>query len=416
MNAKRRLIIVPFVVLALVLVAVTVSSAQAGLSPKEELGKLIFFDRNLSSPPGQACAACHAPQVGFTGPDSAINARGTVYEGAVKGRFGDRKPPASAYADGPNLAYDAAEGVWVGGTFWDGRATGERLGDPLAEQAQGPFLNPVEQAIPDAKTLCEKVAASTYKALFLQVWGALDCVDGVDAAYNNIGFSIATYERSAESQPFTSKYDYYLQGKAKLTGLERRGLELFEGKGQCSACHIAQPGPNGEPPLFTDFTYDNLGVPKNPANPVYKTNPAFVDVGLGGFLKGAGYGEAVYMAEWGKVKVPTLRNVDLRPNHKFVKAYAHNGFFKSLEDIVRFYNTRDVRRWPPPEVAENVNTTELGDLRLKVGEEKAIVAFLKTLSDGYRPHHSRMADGAAGAEEVDEPYLDYVFLPFVGGN
>ena len=420
MNAKRRLFIVPLIVLALVLVAAAASSAHATLSPKEELGKLIFFDRNLSSPPGQACAACHAPAVGFTGPDSKINKAGAVYEGAVKGRFGNRKPPASAYADGPVLYYDEVEGVWVGGTFLDGRATGWTLGDPLAEQAQGPFLNPLEQNMPSAAAVCAAVAASSYANRIPAVWGAsFDCStpDGVSVAYEQIARSIAAYERSAESQPFTSKYDYYLQGKVKLTGLERRGLELFEGKGQCSLCHLSQPGPNGEPPLFTDFTYDNLGVPRNPANPFYRMtdfNPDganWVDLGLGGFLQSIGADN--WQAEMGKFKVPTLRNVDLRPNNKVVKAYGHNGYFKSLEDIVRFYNTRDVNHWPPPEMAENVNTTELGNLRLKPGEEKAIVAFLKTLSDGYRPpgHRGHEADVV---EEVDEPYLDYYFLPLVG--
>jgi cytochrome c peroxidase len=108
------------------------------------LGKHLFFDTNLSDPPGQSCAVCHAPGVGWTGPDQAINAAGAVYEGAVPGRFGNRKPPASAYAgDSPILYYDGTK--WVGGMFWDGRATGWTLGDPLAEQAQGPFLNPLEQ-------------------------------------------------------------------------------------------------------------------------------------------------------------------------------------------------------------------------------------------------------------------------------
>ncbi len=155
--------------------------------------------------------------------------------------------------------------------------------------------------------------------------------------------------------PFTSKYDAYLAGAADLTDEEAWGLELFEGKAMCSACHISEPGPAGEPPLFTDSTFDNLGVPKNLDNPFYtmprKWNPdgaAWVDPGLGGFLKSAGYGSDVYEPEWGKHKVPTLRNVDLRPDPGFVKAYGHNGFFKSLEEIAHFYNTRDVEAWPPP--------------------------------------------------------------------
>ena len=146
-------------------------------------------------------------------------------------------------------------------------------------------------------------------------------------------------------------------------------------------------------PNFTDFTYDNLGVPRNPLNPFYNEtewNPAgadWVDTGLGGFLKAAGYSETAYMAEWGKHKVPTLRNVDLRPTRNFVKAYSHNGYFKSLEEIVHFYNTRDVpgAGRPLPEVAANINTVEMGNLGLNHGEELAIVAFLSTLSDGYMP-------------------------------
>jgi cytochrome c peroxidase len=192
--------------------------------------------------------------------------------------------------------------------------------------------------------------------------------------------------------PFSSKYDYYLAGEVVLTEQEASGLALFEGKAMCAGCHISEPGENGEPPLFTDFTYDNLGVPKNPANPFYnmpkKWNPDgadWIDSGQGGFLKNAGYPPDVYEPEWGKQKVPTLRNVDLRPNEGFVKAYGHNGVFKSLEEIVHFYNTRDVEHWPPPEVAENVNTDELGDLGLTEAEEAAIVAFMKTLSDGYTP-------------------------------
>ena len=114
------------------------------LTPQQQLGKSLFFDTNLSTPTGQSCAVCHAPNVGWTGPDEDINEAGAVYEGAVPGRFGNRKPPASAYAgDSPILYYDGTK--WVGGMFWDGRATGWTLGDPLAEQALGPFLNPLEQ-------------------------------------------------------------------------------------------------------------------------------------------------------------------------------------------------------------------------------------------------------------------------------
>lgn len=368
--------------------------AQAELTPLEELGKFLFFDSNLSTPPGQSCAACHAPEVGFTGPDSAINASTAVYPGAVFNRFGNRKPPAAAYAgDSPVLYYDTDEEVWIGGMFWDGRATGWTLGDPLAEQAQGPFLNPLEQNMPHAKQVLNVVSKSAYAVLFEEVWGP-DSLDFKDIAgtYERIARSIAAYERSLEVNPFTSKYDYYLKGEAELTEQEAWGLELFNNKGMCALCHLSEPGPDGEPPLFTDFTYDNLGVPKNPNNPFYKMpkkwNPDggnWIDPGLGGFLQSAGFPPEVYEAEYGKHKVPTLRNVDKRPYEGFVKAYMHNGCFQTLEEVVHFYNTRDVEDWPAPEVAENVNTDELGNLELTPEEEAAIVAFMKTLSDGYQP-------------------------------
>jgi cytochrome c peroxidase len=359
---------------ALLAVLVGTAVAQAGLTPKEQLGKSLFFDQNLSLNSNQSCATCHAPGVGWTGPDEAINAHGAVYEGSIPGAFGDRKPPAAAYAgDSPVLYYDGAK--WVGGMFWDGRATGWTLGDPLAEQAKGPFLNPKEQAIPDAATLVAKVQASSYAGLFAEQCPGADTTE----LYNCIGRAIAAYERSSEVSKFTSKYDYWLKGQARLTGQEQWGLALFRGKGKCAACHVE--------PLFTDFTYDNLGVPKNLENPATIADPTWADPGLGGFLKGAGFPESVWGAEWGKQKVPTLRNVDLRPFNKFVKAYSHNGYFKSLEEIVHFYNTRDVpgAGWPAPEVAANVNKVEMGNLGLNHGEELAIVAFLKTLSDGYQP-------------------------------
>jgi cytochrome c peroxidase len=363
---------------ALLLLVVAGASAEGTLSPKEQLGKKLFFDTNLSTPSGLACAGCHGAEVGYTGPDAAIHAAGAVYEGAVTGRFGNRKPPSAAYAgDSPNLHFDGK--TWVGGMFWDGRATGSILGDPLAEQAQGPFLNPLEQNNASAQVVIDKVRASNYSGLFLQV-----CTDAAKY-YECIGRSIAEYERSKEVTQFTSKYDYWLKGQAKLTGQEQNGLELFNGKAKCANCHVALN--------FTDFTYDNLGVPRNPSNPFYyesEWNPDgvnWVDTGLGGFLKAAGYSKPVYLAEWGKHKVPTLRNVDLRPTKHFIKAYAHNGYFKSLEEIVHFYNTRDVpgAGWPAPEVADNINRAEMGNLGLNHGEELAIVAFLSTLSDGYMP-------------------------------
>jgi cytochrome c peroxidase len=410
------------------MVFVSASFAQA-LTPNQLLGKSIFFDENLSLNQNQSCAACHAPDAGWTGPETDINAHGSVYEGSILGRFGDRKPPSAAYATLSPIFYQDKKGLFVGGNFWDGRATGAKLGNPAADQAQGPFLNPVEQALPDSACVvyrvCNPVVSEDYPVSFEDVWGAGACdiawpadVDTACAtegksvalspadraksnmAYDQIALSIAAYEDSPEVNAFTSKYDRTFknkpQEKIKLTKMEQDGYALFRGKGMCHRCHTG----NSQEALFTDFTFDNLGIPQNPENPAGQA-PAFVDPGLGGFLMHAGYDEAVYMAEWGKHKVPTLRNVDLRPNEGFVKAYGHNGYFKTLDGIVHFYNTRDVlptcpgayteaqaldaNCWPVPEVAINVNTGELGNLELTPEEEAAIVAFLKTLSDGFQP-------------------------------
>lgn len=403
-----------FIVFVLGLVVAVTSSAPAlaadeiALGAKEQLGKLLFFDQALSVPEGQSCAVCHGPEVGFTGPDQELNKAGAVYEGAEKGRFGNRKPPASSYGgESPILHFDKKKKVWLGGMFWDGRATGKRLKDPLAEQAQGPFLNPLEQNLPDKKALCLKIKNSSYASLFEKVWGkgSLDCGKGVSATYDKVARSIAAYERSEEANPFTSKFDYWLKKKVKLSEEEMRGLNLYEGKAKCSACHPSERGPKGAHPLFTDFTYDNIGVPKNPKNPFYAMpatwNPkgaAFVDEGLGGYLKEAGYKASVYEPEMGKFKVPTVRNVDQRPSPSFVKAFGHNGYFKTLKEIVHFYNTRDVlpkcetmtdpkpgvNCWPEPEVSANLNRQELGNLGLTEDEENALVVFLKTLTDAYR--------------------------------
>jgi cytochrome c peroxidase len=385
--------------------AVGVTLSTSALTPVERLGRHLFFDTRLSEPPGQSCSGCHAPEAGWTGPSSTANAQGAVYEGAVPGRFGNRKPPSAAYAtQSPDFHLIDRQGTFEGGSFWDGRATGGKVGNSAADQAQGPFLNPVEQNNADAAAVVAKVCDSAYAPLFQQVYGQ-DICDGahVERAYEGLARAIAAYEGSREVNAFSSKYDAYLSGRARLTELETEGLQLFEGKAKCSRCHPSRPGPQGEPPLFTDFSYDNLGVPRNPENPWYAQsgfNPrgaAWVDNGLGAFLVTRPDFRPYARGNLGLQKVPSLRNVDKRPRPDFVKAYGHNGYFKSLESVVHFYNTRDVLPvclaedsgtpgadcWPPPEVGLNLNTDELGDLGLTEREEGALVAFLRTLSDGY---------------------------------
>ncbi len=396
------------------------------LSLSEELGKSVFMDEDLSLYSNQSCASCHGGEAGWTGAISEINEFGAVYEGSNAGNFGDRKPPSAAYAtQSPIFAFHRqGGGLFIGGNFWNGRATGEKLGNPAADQAQGPFLNPAEQALPDNACVVYFVCIATYPVSLEDVysdacdiaWPAdvgtqcaltdgfvdLDPEDAtrVDAAYNNIALSIADYEASSEVNAFTSKYDFYLARLVDLNDQEKLGLKLFNGKGKCSRCHTSK-AKKDQPPLFTDYSFDNLGVPRNFYNPVYDTQGGkWLDEGLGGFLESLP--EYAGMAEeyMGSQKVPTLRNVDLRPDPAFVKAFTHNGYFKTLKGIVHFYNTRDVKPvcddpfttaadamdnncWPEAEFTESVNDDELGNLKLSDEQEDAIVAFLKTLSDGY---------------------------------
>lgn len=408
----------------LTLLAVTVYEGRGATeaTPAESrsmvaLGERIFHDQSLSLNRNQSCASCHDGASGFAAPDDEVNANGGVMFGSVRGRFGNRKPPSAAYATySPVRHYDEADSVWVGGGFWDGRATGGRLNSPAAEQAQQPFINPVEQALPDIACVVYRVTHGEYAALaaatlgeeagVIRFPGYTDRLCGEEGAtvplspldrervinaYDVIGRAIADFEDSPALNQFSSKYDAYLAGRATLTAEERRGLELYEKKAKCADCHQN----SGERALFTDFTYDNIGVPANPKNPALRTDPAFRDLGLGAVIRDG--------TLRGAYKVPTLRNVDRRRVPGAPKAYMHNGVFKSLEEVVHFYNTRDVLAvcdsvsnpnvgvncWPAPEVAENVNTEELGDLELTPSEERALVAYLRTLTDGYTPSTSK---------------------------
>ena len=347
---------------------VSPGSLDSDFNSKEHLGKLLFFETSLSTPPGQACSTCHDPKVAFADPETNL----PVSRGARPGLYGNRNDMPVAYAAFiPPLHYDEEEEVWIGGLFWDGRA------NSLAEQAQGPPLNPLEMANPDIQTIAEKLRALSYAALFTEVYGP-DALSSPDTAFTNMADAIEAYEKTSEVSSFSSKYDLWLRGEAELSEQEQRGLKLFEAedKGNCAACHPSKPSEDGSPPIFTDFTYDNLGTPRNPENPFYSLpaefNPegfAFVDLGLGVTVNDP--------EQNGKFRVPTLRNAAVTP------PYMHNGVFKTLFTVAAFYNTRDVAGWPAPEVAENENREELGKLGLTNLELEDLVAFLRTLTDGW---------------------------------
>jgi cytochrome c peroxidase len=418
----------------------------------ELLGKLIVFDKELSVNRNEACAFCHMPETGFTGPVSELNRTTGSYPGSVRTRFSERKPQTHTYAPlSPVLHYNEGQGDLVGGNFWDMRATGRRLGNPAAEQAEGPPTNPTEMGLPDIACSVYRASQRPYHDLFEMVWGRqafaitwpadaeqvcntpgppppndpmpvhLSAADRgrTAATFDQMAQSIAGYEASHEVTAFSSKYDAVLAGNAQFTPQEQEGNELFRGKAKCNDCH--RDGGPGEDPLFTDFTASNIGTPANPQLPYYsegepdargyvasKYGSGFVDGGVGAFLSG---GHPLSQpssidARWkslasqnrGRFRVPTLRNVDKRPSPDFVKAYGHNGYFKSLKQIVHFYNTRDVLsrcapldpregigRWPAPETTENMNKSKTGNLGLTEQEEDALVAFMQTLTDGYVP-------------------------------
>lgn len=365
--------------------APSLTLAAPSLTALQDLGKQLFFDEQLSSPAGQSCASCHDPAAAFTDPRKAT----PTSPGAIAGRFGNRNSPTAMYARfSPPFNYDAVEDTYVGGLFYDGRAA------DLEIQAQGPFLNPLEMANPDKATVVNKVRNASYADLFKQVFGST-ALDDADQAYIFLSTAIASFERTSIFSPFSSKYDDFLAGRVTLTAAEQRGLALYEdpAKGNCAACHPNRSSLPGTPPLFTDFTYDNLGVPRNPDNPFYtlptEFNPDgfdFVDLGLAKTVRNS--------EEDGRIKVPTLRNIDL------TSPYMHNGYFFTLKGVVDFYNTRDTKPvcpnlmtsesqalqqgcWPAAEVVSTVNHDELGNLGLSAGEVDDIVAFLQTLTDGY---------------------------------
>src|SRR6266403_2275665 len=266
----------------------------------ELLGKLMIYDKHLSVNRNEACNFCHMPETGFTGPASELNRTTGSYPGSVRTRFSDRKPQTHAYAPlSPVLHYNPGRGDLVGGNFWDMRATGRRLGNPAAEQAQGPPTNPVEMGLPDTACAVYRASQRPYRALFEKVWGqqafAIQWPGDVEqvcdqpgpppandpmpihlghldrgraaATFDQMAQSIAGYEASAEGTTFTSKFDAMLAGRAQLTPQEQMGYELFRGKAQCNNCH--RDGGPGEDPLFTDFTASNIGTPANPRLPYY---------------------------------------------------------------------------------------------------------------------------------------------------
>jgi cytochrome c peroxidase len=428
-----------------------------------DLGRLLFHDTTLSTPVGQSCASCHDADAGFRFPDTRVNRAYGVATGAIPERVTNRNPPTVSYAkyipDGPPTARFGMDGrsnigerLFIGGMFWDGHA------NTLEHQATFPFQNPNEMndlvhGMGSPELVVRKVRNGANAALFRQVFGDSAFTRPAGDVFADVCRAIASYERSPEVSPFSSKYDAYLRGEERLTPEELDGLRLMTGtwngktrgapytkNALCIACHGIEDDPSAGPVLWTFSCYANIGVPRNAENPFYRqtdstSNPYgynplgddFVDLGLGGYLyplnglppgnRGPGSnGAGDFLTINGAFKAPTLRNVDKRPYPEFVKAYMHNGVFKSLKEIVHFYNTRNlttvqgevidfnrpdpyaglqgVPLWPRPEYPypssilnpagdPGASGGQVGNLGLTDEEEDHIVAFLRTLTDGY---------------------------------
>jgi len=375
----------------------TLRSSNQTLSAKAALGRKIYFDTKFSSPVNtQSCSSCHLPAQGFAGkasealstsnlPNTPRGFLAGIGEGASSGAFGGRKPPMASYATfSPIFTLKGNE--FSGGLFWDGRATGLTLGKPAAEQALGPFLADKEQNLHSKSDVLNVIAnpSNGYSAMWAAAWGSGISVAteaDIQLNYNRVGFSIAEFEASAEVNQFSSKYDAYLNKKVELTATEKEGLSLFKGKAGCDDCH-SSGGDAKNPPLFTDFGYENLGLPFNMDLLNALNRPAVPDLGLGAQLLNSTNSEwrSLAAANMGYFKTPSLRNVAKGESNK---RFMHNGSLKTLEEVVHFYNTRDVSaQWGAPEVPSTM-TKDIGDLKLSLKEELAIVAFLRTLSDGW---------------------------------
>jgi cytochrome c peroxidase len=389
------------------------------------LGRQIFYDPSLSSSGKLSCASCHSPDHAYGPPNDGP----VMLGGSALSRQGARAVPSLTYLDrqpgfsiGPddpqaenvNLAelaalaqnstrvqktatqtsQSAANLVPQGGLFWDGRA------DTLQIQASGPLLDPREMDGGGIERVVEKLRHAPYTESFTGLFGE-NIFQNPQMLLSEAMFAVARYQiEEPDFHPYTSKFDYWLEGKARLTDSEMRGYRLFNDpeKANCGGCHISQPSLDGLPPLFTDHQYEALGAPRNAALADNKDIKYF-DLGVCGPIRTNIADQTQYC---GMFLTPTLRNTARR------HAFFHNGVFQTLQQVLDFYNFRDTnpeKIYPraadgtvqkfndiPVQYQANVDVSDppfnrhLGETPAMTAQDEAdIIAFLKTLNDGYKP-------------------------------
>jgi cytochrome c peroxidase len=389
MTAILRALLMSGMVAACISATLAASSlADADTNPfptKEKLGEALFHDANLSFNRKQACATCHMPDRAFSDRHDVHNGN-SVSLGDDGKSFGDRNAPSATYAGLTPPFQKDAEGAYLGGQFWDGRAR------TLEEQAGGPPLNPIEMGMADEKAIAARISENkAYVKAFEAFYGKGVLADPAKT-FAAATSAIASFERTSVFSPFDSKYDRYLRGEAKFTEQEELGRTLFFSKQftNCNLCHDVKARDGRiEGATFTSYKYFNIGVPANPdARKLNGSKADFVDLGLAANPHVNGDPK-----QRGKFKTPSLRNVAV------TAPYMHNGVFRDLRTVILFYNkynskkkSRQInpetgQRWAVPEVADNIDMEKLetgpglDDQRVD-----ALVAFLKTLTDKrYEP-------------------------------
>lgn len=327
------------------------------------LGRALFFDTRLSEPQGQSCASCHQPQYAYAHKDQYTSVS------ADEVTYGSRNTPSIVYsAYAPAFHFDQATQRYRGGMSWSGKF------DTLETQSASAITQALEMANDDMQGWYAKVFRYHFADLLALGAGEKDWERGSKVA---LGAMSAFMQSEALASRFSSKFDQSLAGNVTLSAQERRGQALFDGKGRCSGCHTSS-GTDDVPALFTDFSYANVGIPKQHKNLFYYLpkayNPQgrkFVDPGLADNPR---VSESADLQ--GLFRVPSLRNVALTP------PYMHNGAFESLYDAVAFHANRSfLADLPAPETRQNLSTRHQPEARLSRQELSDLVAFLHTLTD-----------------------------------